>query len=112
ESFSIQFMSSLISIEGLSSASTQGGVIIYSNPLLESMDGLEKLTDLEYLWVFGNDSLESVQGLSNMVAVENDLRINGNEMLCNDLALVVQDKILANGGVGGDIMIDQNKECQ
>ncbi len=112
EGFSIQFMSSLISIEALANTSTNGGVIIYSNPSLESMNGLENLTDLQHLWVSYNNALESVQGLSGMVAVENDLRINGNELLCNDLALIVQDKILGNGGVGGDITISQNKECQ
>ena len=111
EGFSIQFMNSLISIEGLANVSTTGGVIIYSNSSLESMDGLENLTDLQHLWVSYNNSLESVQGLSGMVTVENDLRINGNELLCNDLALVVQDKILGNGGVGGDIIINQNKAC-
>jgi hypothetical protein len=54
---------------------------IINNPSLQSLDGLEKVKELEGIELVNNTSLRDINGLRNLVTIEEIIEINNNDAL-------------------------------
>lgn len=114
--FSIEGCDSLIDLGGLNnvksigelySSSCCGALVIKDNFLMESIDGLEKLTFLGGpLNIRNNTYLENLDGLKNLVYLHGDIDIYDNSLLRRFCGL--QNLFLTNGQVNGDFNVYNN----
>jgi hypothetical protein len=75
------------------------------------LEGLECLTRVRRLFIIqDNDSLTSLVGLENLREINGDLGIYENVELCTSVVEAFVDQLLEAGGIGGDIIIYDNKE--
>jgi hypothetical protein len=113
----------------------KGDLEIYNNDSLTSLDGLQNITSIGGdLGISSNDALTTLTTLGNVTSVSGDLvikfnnaltslgmnallsvggnyNITDNPILCTSLAEELMNRVLATGGIGGEIFIERNKNC-
>ena len=109
----------LIDLEGLGSlAAVSGNLAISDNDSLENLYGLNNLKSVGGgLTIVNNNALRSL-GFDSLFSVGNDLsrdsnhfNINSNLELCNYHAEDLRDQVLNGAGIGGEITIQDNRDC-
>jgi hypothetical protein len=79
---------------------------------LTSLQGLENLKSIGgSLYILYNFFLTSLQGLENLRLIGSNLGIYDNVELCTSDAEAFADQVLDARGIGGDIYIEDNKDC-
>jgi len=109
----------LKSIKGLSSVQSNSyeRIIIRDNPVLERLDGLEKLQFINgrpcctSLLFQRNNSLINIDALQNIQLIKGTLSIKGNQRLMDCCPIVhLVDNNLENGKVDGTIFFEDNPQ--
>lgn len=95
----------------LSGYSTVIGNLEIKNTSLTNLEGLNNLTSVDQDFeIVDNDSLTSLV-LNSLHFVGNNFYIAENINLCTSLAEELRDQVLSGGGIGGEIVIRDNKIC-
>ncbi len=84
----------------------EGGVSVGSNPALESLDGLEALSELSHLYVSRNPVLASLDGLASVVTIDDSLIASHND------ALTALDGLASLESVGGHLVVADNPQLE
>lgn len=110
--------SELVDLSGFECLRQAEKVYIERNPLLESLDGLDGLTEIvgrlddpeddagAELLIRGNDSLVDVSGLSGLQRVEGTLELSGNSVLAEVAGLSALEL------VGRDFVVSENDRLE
>jgi len=110
---SIQCYDSPITLTALDSLISVGGyLMIDNNEWLSTLSGLDNITSVEgNLGIHNNNSLISLGAHSDLYSVGRDFFIRNNSELCTHFAEDLRDQVLTGDGIGGDIYISHNLEC-
>lgn len=60
----------------------------------------------------GNTALTSLQMFDDLESVGGDLIFEGNQDLCTSEIEALVDRLLDAGGIGGETVIENNKNCE
>jgi hypothetical protein len=108
-SITIEYNFSLGSLDCFQKIPTlPGSLKIYANDKIKDLKMFEGLTSIEgNLYISGNEKLSDI-GLQALQGVAGDLTITNNESLPASQAEQFRERLLAAGGIGGTITINDN----
>ncbi|MEW5849049.1 MAG: hypothetical protein AB2A00_09545 [Myxococcota bacterium] len=84
-------------------------LIITRNPVLLTLAGLGKVQTVRALQIEGNSRLMRLADLVELHGIWTDLRVRSNPVLPACEVLALRDRVLANGVIGGEVVLEDNE---